>query len=468
MKVITTVGISIFSNYARQHPKFEALNFFNFWNDKKANSLKGEKVRNKANQELDAVNSWVSKIASAEIASLLEIQIDLRQKAEKKYAQLKSKPQEIKQNIDSESKVDIYLLCTDTALSVMAAECIETFFKGKEGFEVKMNEHIPSLTVKDKATFEIGLTHLFGKIESIVPKNKSNKLDWSTIALNVTGGYKALIPHLTILGQIYRCPIYYVFEETTNQKYELMQMPTLPINFDWLVAEIYGQFLSRDETLQHLLSFDSAGKDFKKLKEYGLVTESKTVDTFGKLMWQHLNSKMPESPNVLGFFVEMKVYEFFNENKGAYNLTPKRSLKLFWDGVNDKPIKAVKDDTFKHELTEIDLILSNCNNDYACVEVKAIMKIEEFSGDKVAKRADTKIKALTTFYGKPPKSFIVVAHKNSAFDISDERKQHLVPIKEQCGEIDCQFYYIDFEAKRDAETLNFTNFLNEPIRLNSI
>ena len=43
---------------------------------------------------------------------------------------------------------------------------------------------------------------------------------------------------------------------------------------------------------------------------------------------------------------------------------------------------------------------------------------DEFVGETQAKRVDTKIKTVSTFYGKPPKEFIVVTHKNSAFDIA--------------------------------------------------
>jgi CRISPR-associated protein (Cas_APE2256) len=456
MKVITTVGVSIFSNFNRTRSFDTAA-----WEDVSATDLQGVDKRKEADCELKPVINWAitDDKASAEIASLVKIQAKFKEKVEKKYDKSKEKPEVIQQYIDSESKIDVYLLCTDTALSVMAAECIKAFFKENTSFGVKMLAHIPNLTVKDKATFEIGLTNFFEKIESIIPKDKQNKLDWSSIALNITGGYKALIPHLTILGQIYRCPIYYVFEELTNQKYELMQMPKLPINYDWLVAEIYGQML----TPFGIKTFADED-DLERLVNYGLAKTTREVDTFGKFMWQYMNSRMPESPQTMGLFVEFLFYEFFNENRSEiYTHNPLRGLQLYWDGKNSEEVSDIKTDKNKETRNEFDIILRGVSN-YAFVEVKSVLQIKELlKNDNLIK----KIEALKSFYKQRPAEFILTIYKNPKVRLDiQEHEENLKAIKSICesDKIIFSAHWIDFEArKKDDEALDFSEFLKGKI-----
>jgi len=49
--------------------------------------------------------------------------------------------------------------------------------------------------------------------------------------INITAGYKVTIPYLTVLAQINKCPIYYIFEDTDA----LMKIPDIPLNIDWNV-----------------------------------------------------------------------------------------------------------------------------------------------------------------------------------------------------------------------------------------
>lgn len=67
---------------------------------------------------------------------------------------------------------------------------------------------IEGLQVKDAETFrDAGFINLIDKVVAIKGE------DTSTI-LNISGGYKALIPPLTLLAQLEQIPLYYIYEDS--------------------------------------------------------------------------------------------------------------------------------------------------------------------------------------------------------------------------------------------------------------
>lgn len=447
MKIITTVGTSILKNWADntgcKYPKDEMFS-----------EQAWKEVIDDGRVEI--VCGWANgkQNASAEIASIIKIQEELKKKGI--------------------NQIEVHLICTETILSRLAAECIQKWFEKCDSITFPNAPIVvKDLRVETKIIFEKGLLNLFNEIdEKIVEKDTSGKRKWNEIILNITGGYKAIIPHLTILGQIYQRPIYYVFDEGTDNNYELMKIPILPISFDWLVSEIYGQMLSSDFALQNF-SDDNA---FGKLKNYGLAKgniENKQVDVFGSLLWQHINSERPESPSVMGLFVEMKMYEYFNENRSLeYNDMPQHGVILWWNGKDETQkdnYKLVQEKGFNTKKVEIDLILKNIETgSYAFVEVKSVKQIGSLVEPNGKGRIDllNKIKALNTYYGIP-NEFILIIHKNDKIPINmNEQRDYFNKIKEICstnGIKTISIHTIDFKVGKDEESLNFSEFLNQPI-----
>lgn len=436
-KVITTVGMSLWQNAKNKNVPLSTRLENDSYDKCGQSSIDFEK-----NKRILNIWSKSNLNACAEIASLIKIQAELKE------------------------KIEVHFICTETILSRLCAECIETWFKehGKDYPSVffgNSEKVVDSLLVTNKATFEKGLANLFEKLEKDVVPKKDNKLDWSNIILNITGGYKALIPHLTILGQIYRCPIYYVFDEVKDQpNYELIKVPTLPINFDWLVGEIYGQML----TPFGIKNF-ADDNDLAKLVNYGLVKPNREVDTFGKLMWKYMNSKMPESPQTMGFFVEFLFYEYFNEHRGeVYTDIPLRGLQLYWDGENTTEISDVKTDTLKNIRNEFDIILRGLDS-YAFVEVKSVLQIKELLKNDNLKK---KIEALEIFYKSGASDFILTIYKNPKIRLDvEEHIDDLKAIELICQSCKIKFsaHWIDFEVrKKDNEAFDFSEFLKTKIK----
>ncbi len=446
MKVITTVGTSIYNNAGyladSVHENWKTL----------SNKFTPYSSRNNRTTLINSIKDAIKKEwlnnpnTSAEIASLIQIQQELK------------------------CPIEVYLIATETIHSHLCAELIQDWFEKfaqqhitAKSIQIKV---ITSLLVSTKVIFKTGLLNLFKVIdEEIVIKDKNNKRQWNKIAFNITGGYKAIIPHLTIMAQIYRCPIYYVFDENREDdlKYELIKIPALPINFDWLVSEIYGHFLSSDTMLTKLLTNND---DKIKLLGYGLIKEDGTRDVFGDLLWQYINSKSPESPSVMGLFVEYKVYEYFNENRGDYGELPKRGISFYWEDKSKTKI-CLEDKKFGR-IAEIDLKLTNYCAKYAIVEVKSIKQLKtllESKSDKNQPDILNKIKTCEQYYGHLPSEFIVVVHKNSKFSFDlNEHKGDLEKMEDFAKEVNVKLkvLLVDFDVNKDNESLNFSNFLNKP------
>ncbi|MCL0062572.1 hypothetical protein M1N11_00090 [Peptococcaceae bacterium] len=74
--------------------------------------------------------------------------------------------------------------------------------------------------------FEIlegGLLNLIRRIESITGGYYEN------VIFNITGGYKAVIPYMTIMAQINGCDTYYIFEDEKA----LIKIPKAPLHVDF-------------------------------------------------------------------------------------------------------------------------------------------------------------------------------------------------------------------------------------------
>lgn len=208
-KIITTVGTSIFGNCMKEVEGIKT---------KTGNLDKSNSDWNRYKSEISILGNEINKwsegknAASAEIASLLKIQEELKE------------------------TVEVYLICSETILSRLAAECIKKWFEENMNFEIKNSNVIKGLQVKDRKIFETeGLLELFDEIEKIAEGN------WKEICINLTGGYKAIIPFLTIVGQIYGSPLYYIFEESESDKYELIKIPQTPIDVNWSEFEKYNK-----------------------------------------------------------------------------------------------------------------------------------------------------------------------------------------------------------------------------------
>lgn len=132
---------------------------------------------------------------------------------------------------EADNKDIIVLLPSETNPSIFCAYCLKKYLKEKEPLKNKISEvkiiEIKGLQTKDTKRFEE--TALINLSEVLREEIKfGHKNDYNVI-LNITGGYKAIPPYVTIIGNCFpEVDIIYLYEDSKD----LIHLPPIPISFD--------------------------------------------------------------------------------------------------------------------------------------------------------------------------------------------------------------------------------------------
>jgi putative CRISPR-associated protein (TIGR02619 family) len=259
-KVITPVGTSLFENFLRSGKADKSFRekYEYFKNKKiKAEGLEGEKVKKSILKNALNENWFKENIdASAEIKSLIKIKKKLN------------------------DDIRIYLIHSDTALSKLASEILVDSFKYYN--ELKNSEvevkGVNGLQIWDSKEFVKGMAELIKLIYHISGGY------WDDVVINITGGFKATVPYLTILGQINKCDIYYIFEEAEG----LIKIPYIPIDINWDLIERYEKFLMELEKEDIKRGAQDISEEIEILLE--VVDDMYCLNPLGVTLWEKYKS----------------------------------------------------------------------------------------------------------------------------------------------------------------------------------
>jgi CRISPR/Cas system-associated protein Csm6 len=258
MKIITTVGISLITNYLEQHPKADFDTIcdqpfdISLFDGKSTNQVK----KLIANYENELFHFIKNSHASAEISSI--------------------------EQIEGKDTSDIFLLCTETVGSYMCGRVLEKHFSRNRTVRL---DYVKGLQLKNLEAFkQSGVSNLLVHIE----KYAQSGTYWSDLVLNLTGGYKGLIPIMSIIGQVKQIPIYYLFKGDENEDYEIIEMPRMPIDYKLAVFEDYWQYFSLfGESSNEIISTDAFPYQFVNDCDGFLEQNDDVValNWLGKTLW---------------------------------------------------------------------------------------------------------------------------------------------------------------------------------------
>ena len=121
----------------------------------------------------------------------------------------------------------VALLSTDTGLGRICGEATKRLLVSGFGFGEPDVElvRIPGLQVSDAQ--RLRCEGLPGFVKAVVARIKDNRSDYETFLCPV-GGYKGVVPFLTVLGMAFRLPVLYTFEFIDS----LVRLPPLPFSLD--------------------------------------------------------------------------------------------------------------------------------------------------------------------------------------------------------------------------------------------
>lgn len=352
--IITTVGTSLFTNYLYNTEKKLSES------EKETLSIEKEfkEIANLINKDFNYENSNIKHIdevisqnldksfdpkASAEISSILSI------KNEYKGEDLK-----------------LYFVATDTVQSRLSSEITAKYFGKQKAYKVEQVKSIQGLQVKNYKEFkENGLLNLTHEISDIIRNAKNTQ-----VIINLTGGFKGIIPIMTILAQLYGCEIKYIYEQSSD----LITIPVLPIQFDWSKAEKYYYYLAYNpKNPKELKEFNSDEEEIiNELVKSGLVLKVEdnkySITSIGSMFFDYIHNNMDISNNALGIFIEYKLFEHYY----------KKPYKEIYSKI-ERSMKISKDKS--KEGNELDLVFTSTENksDYIVLESKSLAALNFYS-----------------------------------------------------------------------------------------
>ena len=303
MKVITTVGTSIFENNNIDFSEIKNQSFSEW---------------NKHDDEIKMIKNSIKKLDSAEISSI--------EKLKDKYSDLK-----------------IILLASDTLESVLASEIIREYLKEKNIY-VEFDRSYASSVIKDlriDGDFEQGVENLIHKIIGIHKVN-DKKYDFSNTVFNITGGFKVIIIYLSLIAQVTSSEILYMFEESNV----LLNIPIYPISFDDRIADLYLPYLNKHilnnikQDSEVLNKLDGL-KFIKKENENYKLTE---LGNFFKILMNYKSTYFGDLIEYLlfSYFAHKNSYKTIEQGK-KYSINDKTGdFDIYIERDNEIEIKEIK------------------------------------------------------------------------------------------------------------------------------
>jgi len=257
--VVNTVGTSIITNFLQKNP--HKLNHIYEMYEKESYS-KDETLSNEYTLLKDTIKKWIKNQSRdkicAEIKSLMKIK--------DKY----------------EDDVVAYFLSTDTILSVMSAEVIVEYLKEcfpKDKYIFKKDKHVILKTdVHNNYYFKHGIQNLI---------NVLDKCEHYVNIINFSGGYKSLIPYLTLYATIKDISLSYIYEDSDA----LIEIPPLPLHVDFdLLEKLEDYFYKIDKECsipypKELYNFE---EKYKQVFEICTEKENEnyTLSAIGFMLWE--------------------------------------------------------------------------------------------------------------------------------------------------------------------------------------
>ncbi len=300
-KIITMVGTSIFDNYFEYISDKTFKNHFEALKDRQSKDYSNElgKIEGIKKKTSFWLKETDVKNASAEIKSLIKL----------------------KENLQDD--FEVYLFSSDTILGRLAGEILEEGLKKLSEFEdgrITL-DIIGDLQVKDSKKFMNGMRNLIEKTFKITNGY------WDNTVINITGGYKATIPYLTILAQLNGCPIYYIFEDQDA----LIKIPSLPLSTEVINCEDLRNNKDIIAKLQ---------KGIDNEKDYNELIYSDFYRKYGVMVWEdYVNNSPIAELNPLGKILwetcKNKLFEFYTNSQSKQKINNSQWIqevisKKFW------------------------------------------------------------------------------------------------------------------------------------------
>lgn len=369
---------------------------------------------------------------------------------------------------ESNVEIEVYLICTDTILSPLCAEFIAKRLISN-GISVKFkynNHHIIEGLIVDGAnastTFEEqGFPNLIQIIKEIEKQASSENRP----ILNISGGYKALIPVMTIMGQLYNMEVNYMYESSSD----IIKLGRLPINFDFDLGEalayLFDNNLSLDDKLKKFLLSYSLIKINNHRIEPTIIT---------RLFIEYVKERSIFSQSNLGFFLEYLLFYYYSSgNDSWYHQPSKIDLNLFY--IKGSSFQFTEDQTAGSiKVGDIDLLLRLKNSkSISLVEIKSRTQLEHINSDRDYYEEQVKARIEGYYYRKKKYpdcyTFIVYQTLLSKSSVSFEKVKKIClsmqqKLSKDYPDMKMELLSLTVELKANRQGISYTELLQKGIQ----
>ena len=315
MKIITTVGTSLVTNMINplrnrcdlSEDEETALECFS--------KLQQKEYKEKTNLQ-------------KEYGFLKDFVIDSVEFDEKTSAEIKSLINISKNQKFQNHYLEVIPIATDTILAPMCAEVLKVLIEENISIEVNYSEQyiIEDLQVSVYKRYKKGLINLLNKLNSF-----SNE----ELILNITGGFKGVIPYMTIYGQVNNIPLYYIFEFTSS----LIEIPQVPLTIDYNIFERKWKTFYKVD-IEEIVAKDTL--NFKFLKEYenllDIADDIVSLNPLGKILWDRYKK------DLFIFYTTDEVWQEIHKLKNIQNILKTKFLLTYQNKTEMKNGHRVYDD----------------------------------------------------------------------------------------------------------------------------
>jgi CRISPR/Cas system-associated protein Csm6 len=187
---------------------------------------------------------------------------------------------------------------------------------------------IPDLKIDKPSLFnKSGFNNLLYTVDYIVKINPNQE-----VILNISGGYKALIPFLTIYAQLQGIKINYIYEDSLD----LIELDSSFLGFNESEVEVIepflnSQFLNKDKHTEDEINI------LKNLTQRHYISENKDILALGHLVKNFASKHIVLTKGALGDIVEIKLWEYFMHNNCINNLKYKVEHGIKIKSQNEQP-----------------------------------------------------------------------------------------------------------------------------------
>ncbi|MCG8331773.1 MAG: hypothetical protein MI974_29070 [Chitinophagales bacterium] len=320
----------------------------------------------------------------------------------------------------TENNVHVHLIASDTILSVAAAIIVKDWFEQdnvqkKYSSKISISFEVPdklevqsdslhiikNLNIQEQEEYREGFINLFEVLATIKDKIRKECLPFKEkdeMELNITGGYKAIAPILTLYGQLERIPVKYIYNENElNKLPPVITISTLPINFDWEIVEALTDTLEPG-FISHIKNQNE--ELYKELIKYNLISNEGHITIIAQLFKRYVEHKSSISRSILGAYLELVLFHYFTltDNEESYFAPSKEDDKLIYNpilnhvieckGKTKEKIKKEKKEGKYFDVGDIDLAIKRKDDPSKKIicEIKAVSstakKLEEIGTKK--------------------------------------------------------------------------------------